>query len=294
MQELKSPLLLVVEITGRCNLTCSYCYAKFGCRNKKDLGRDIFINIIDEAAKVGVFDVNICGGEPFLHGDIVEFIEYIKSKSIGVSLNTNGTLIDHSLARRLSSTSIIQDIQVSIDSHIPEIHNTSRGEFERTFIGFKNLCDASTKDFAPSVGCVINRHNFRFLPDTIRFFAEYTNRFHLMNVMGSKDLTLSIDEKKIFEAEIIPELLALSSQLNLKISNFTKDCTTDFALKKAHIDCLAGYTFLVISSSQDIMPCDIARVSIGKYLQYGDIEKYYIQLKQSWKERNTPWCANFE
>lgn len=288
MYEFKAPLLIVIEVTGNCNLHCKYCYAKSGCTSEY-IDTSTIKSIVDESAELGVFDINICGGEPFLHDDIFEIISYIKSKGIDISLNTNATLIDKNNAIRLQQLDIIKNIQVSFDSHIENIHNKTRGMFAEAFKGFKLLCEHSSDGLQPIVGIVLNKYNFDTILDSIMFFSDYTKRFHIMNVMKNKHLELTDTQKDKFTHEILPQLRNLSLTNSISISQFKKH-NIDFSLNSAHIDCLAGYTFIAITSSLDIIPCDIARKSIIKYRKYGDISVGYNKAKRLWKSRKIEWC----
>jgi MoaA/NifB/PqqE/SkfB family radical SAM enzyme len=52
-----------------------------------------------------VFQVNICGGEPFIRDDFLDFLNYAYAKGIVTCVSTNGTRIDTDLARHLGGTS---------------------------------------------------------------------------------------------------------------------------------------------------------------------------------------------
>ena len=77
--DLRSPLLLVIEITDRCNLNCKYCYDRFGYNKREncDISLEDFSLIVEEAKDIGIFDINLSGGEPFIHKDILKFIEMV-------------------------------------------------------------------------------------------------------------------------------------------------------------------------------------------------------------------------
>lgn len=291
MKDLNSPLLLVVEVTGNCNLNCKYCYAKYKCTDKKYINFDILKNIVDEASSLGVFDINICGGEPFLYPNIIDILYYIRSKNIDISLNTNATLITNDVAKELKKLDIIKDIQVSFDSYKDNIHNLTRGNYIEAIEGFKNLISYSHYYDSPIIGIVLNKYNLNDLIDTVLFFSKYTNRFHIMNVMNNKDLELDDNQKKLFKENILPILIKISKENSINISQF-KNRTSNFSLKNSHIDCLAGYTFIAITSSLDIVPCDIARIPLYKYTKFGDIQNAYKISKELWKNRNSEWCNN--
>jgi len=74
---------LHLEITGRCNLRCIYCYnSKFNTEEKirEEMNTEDIKRLIDEASKMGCNKFTFSGGEPFLRKDIFEIIEYCKGK----------------------------------------------------------------------------------------------------------------------------------------------------------------------------------------------------------------------
>lgn len=110
-----------------------------------------------------------------------------------------------------------------------------------------------------------------------------------MNVMNNDEIKLDSQQRYYFENSILPKLDEISKEKNINISQF-KNRSSNFYLKNSHIDCLAGYTFIAITSSLDIVPCDIARVPLFKYNKFGDINNGYKLIKDKWKMRNKEWC----
>ncbi len=295
--DLKSPLLLVVEITDRCNLNCKYCYDELSFKKRKnqDISFEDFSLIVDEAKEIGVFDINLSGGEPFIHKDILKFIEIIQLADIGISIVSNGTLITKKMAKALYKLNVIHLMQISFDGHIPNIHNKTRQLYNKTYQGFMNLVEeAGDKAYSPSIGIVINKHNFLNIHEIIYFFSEYTSRFHLMNVMGHPEIALNNNEKDIFSYEIIPKIKDIAESKSVIVSSFNNKRTeiTNFQAKDSHIDCLAGFTNVVISSNLEIYPCDIARYNIGKWKGKGSLSEIYNKSKALWKSRIKPWCLS--
>ena len=87
---LAPPDRVSVNLTLRCNLTCTMCTT---CYDAPELSYDEVCRLIDETAEWGVEVFNPLGGEPFMRGDIEDILSYAVSKGFFVSLTTNGTLI---------------------------------------------------------------------------------------------------------------------------------------------------------------------------------------------------------
>lgn len=96
----------LIEITRRCELSCNNCFAKCG---SGDLSLDQIERMMDfyleaEGGKAEILQIS--GGEPTLHPDILRIIEMAKAKGFGfVMLNTNGIRIatDKDFANELAA-----------------------------------------------------------------------------------------------------------------------------------------------------------------------------------------------
>lgn len=85
------PTFLELEITNRCQLTCStHCYAEAGpTRGHGTLTGDDWKRIIDEAAELGVETVQFIGGEPTLHPAFAELVTYALAAGLKVQVYSN-------------------------------------------------------------------------------------------------------------------------------------------------------------------------------------------------------------
>ena len=75
-KERQSSLLneIIVELTGKCNLACDFCFNKQGIPCKEISKQDIF-KILKDIANSGIKSVRFTGGEPFLREDLHEILK---------------------------------------------------------------------------------------------------------------------------------------------------------------------------------------------------------------------------
>jgi len=101
--------LLILLVTGDCNLRCRYCYAGGG-EKKEYMSWETARKAVDYvAARSKSFKIQFSGGEPLLNFPLVKrVIEYVKTRcgSATFQLQTNGTLIDRTLARELKNLGV--------------------------------------------------------------------------------------------------------------------------------------------------------------------------------------------
>lgn len=124
--------LTVIEITDRCNLTCPTCYAgsspTYGRHRTLDEVKKMLDTIVENEKQPDV--VQISGGEPTLHPQFFEILDYAKSLPIRhLMLNTNGITIakDFDFAKRLSSYAPGFEVYLQFDSFNKEVLETMRG-----------------------------------------------------------------------------------------------------------------------------------------------------------------------
>src|SRR5947209_568871 len=95
MITLSAPLSLDINLTNRCNLTCSFCSATPFAHTAKEaeLSTSEIAAVFDDAARMGIFVLRLGGGEPLLRDDIVEVFEASRAFRFDKLLMTNGLLL---------------------------------------------------------------------------------------------------------------------------------------------------------------------------------------------------------
>jgi len=114
---LDKPEEIVIELTNRCNLECSFCFnQKIYPKGKSfDLSESTVQKVIDQAVALRVEHVRFSGGEPMLHKGLVSFMKYSKDKGLRVKLNTNGALVDENLVSQM--TGILDNVLIPLNSY---------------------------------------------------------------------------------------------------------------------------------------------------------------------------------
>jgi len=141
----KRPFSLLIQVTNRCNMRCSFCeFWSNGARPEKELTLEDFTRLEAELAAVGPFVISIEGGEPFVRKDIVEIVRLLSRRHVTV-LYTNGWYITPDNARQLFEAGLTQ-VGVSIDFPDAADHDAKRcleGTTERAWRAVDLLRDAA-------------------------------------------------------------------------------------------------------------------------------------------------------
>lgn len=206
---------LIIELTEKCNLRCSYCvYDENIENNERSHGKDKItletaIKSVDDFYKRTNKDrafIVFYGGEPLLEFEtikkIVEYSNKISSGKIKFSLTTNGTMFNKDSIEFLVKNDFLLTISIDGPKHINDNYrfkNNKKGVFEKIIEDLVFIKAKYADYYSRQVifNCVIN--NIDDIDEINSFFIE-------SNV---------IDYKKVrFSAE-----LSKSNELNTHISN---------------------------------------------------------------------------
>ncbi len=124
-----APQVAVYYVTMQCNLNCAYC-EDFGSRRNHQVTQN---PSMDDAKKIlrvirsGFSRLWITGGEPLIHPQILELLDYARNelKFREISLITNGTLLSKFLIPnyQLPITNLLNRLIISLDSVDPHALN---------------------------------------------------------------------------------------------------------------------------------------------------------------------------
>jgi uncharacterized radical SAM superfamily Fe-S cluster-containing enzyme len=124
--------IALVEITSNCNLKCPMCFAESG-PGGQHIDFETYTRMVDRYVYLeGSADVlQISGGEPSLHPDLVRMVRYAYQKPISaVMINTNGIRLarDRQLAEALAPMRDKLEIYLQFDGLENRTYSTLRGE----------------------------------------------------------------------------------------------------------------------------------------------------------------------
>jgi MoaA/NifB/PqqE/SkfB family radical SAM enzyme len=124
------PLMVVLSMSYVCNARCPQCpYTQSDIRETYEdalfMSQELFKKIADECGQYGSYLRLSGGGEPLLHPQMLELIEYAKNAGARVGLITNGSLLTPERVDRLLKAGTDM-IEVSVDAADPETYGKIR------------------------------------------------------------------------------------------------------------------------------------------------------------------------
>ncbi len=116
----RTPLVVGIQLTLRCNFRCDYCTRTSDQRIELPL--ELVRELLHEITRLGGRKVVLTGGEPLLYPGVEELAELGNELGLSVSLNTNGTFLE----RHSGILRWITDLTTSLDGG-REAHDAVRG-----------------------------------------------------------------------------------------------------------------------------------------------------------------------
>lgn len=121
------PLLLTFMLTNRCVTHCKYCYADTSTQVESPLSTKRILELIDEASQLQVQQINLIGGEIFLHQDWKIILQKLVKKGIAPEFISTKIPLTKKIIQDIQETGYQGILQVSLDAAHPSILGASLG-----------------------------------------------------------------------------------------------------------------------------------------------------------------------
>lgn len=162
---------LFLELLGRCNERCVHCYADAGPEVAAALPKELCLEVIASAARLGFRRVQFTGGEPLLCRFLPRLVGRARELGIAeVEIYTNGTLLSAARLRLLLPHR--PSFAMSVYSHRAEVHDAITrlpGSLKRTVAGIRRVIDAG---LPMRVGVIATATNRDDVEETCEFLRR--------------------------------------------------------------------------------------------------------------------------
>jgi SynChlorMet cassette radical SAM/SPASM protein ScmE len=209
---MRTPRTLDIELTPRCNLRCRYCYF---FNNPvvvyRELPTDEWLKFFNELGSLGVMNVILAGGEPFMRADLPVLLESVVRNRMRFSLLSNGSLINDEIAAFIAGTRRCEYVQVSVDGSCAKTHDSCRGKgsFDGAIRGIRTL---QRHQINVAVRVTIHQKNVNDLENIAHLLLEElglasfsTNSAGYLGTcrLNAEDVLLNMQERKVAMATLL-------------------------------------------------------------------------------------------
>ncbi len=170
--------LALIEVNDACNLTCPVCFAESGqARTEQKSLAEVEAMLDTLVASEGFPDlVQISGGEPTIHPDIVAILKAAKARPIRhIMLNTNGIRIarDRAFVEELAALKPGFEVYLQFDSMKREALENIRGADLRK-VREQALANLEAAGISTTLVCVVKKGvNDREIGDIVRHALSF-------------------------------------------------------------------------------------------------------------------------
>lgn len=294
MYELKSPLSVGFQITGKCNLKCAYCYAHKS--NPIDMTLVNALRLSDELISLGTMSISIEGGEPLLHPNFEEITMRFLSAGLDVALLSNGTICNDRVIKsiiNLSEKSEYFTFQVSLDSVNNKVNDITRGMGKLVLENLKKFSDFGIDT---TIATVVHTYNLPYIFEMIERLKSYIHNFHFMHLMpisGHKYRIKGLEPDQNKLKNFWNRMLEYQSEnTDLFISTPYNATNSEFGVGILKCNgCTGGITRATITPDLLFIPCGICPDIILGDLKHHSIEELWNGNKvKNVRKVNFPLC----
>ncbi|MBU1379431.1 radical SAM protein [Myxococcota bacterium] len=289
-------------ITSRCQLDCSYCYAKPHSSISMDYKTavkaiDFAFDHTKSELQLGFF-----GGEPLLEFELIKsLVEYSEfkrketGKNVFFKLTTNGLALTEEIARYLTDNQFF--MAVSLDGS-PDSHNSCRtlpgGGPSHTdcYKGINIL-----RKFIPDVEVifVISKNNSEYLYEGIYWLVENNFTNISLNFDYSSDWGSSSLDVLTHQMELITDLYIsqMRKEKPVELSFITSKIRTHLNGGYRSCDkCRFGLEELAVTPSGNIYPCERLAGGDPEEMKIGSLDTGIAPEKLLWLQNTHGYVVN--
>jgi MoaA/NifB/PqqE/SkfB family radical SAM enzyme len=275
-KENKFPLTVECELTTGCNFRCAMCYVHDN-QPYQDLPTSDWKSFFDGAIKSGALYFVLTGGEPLSIVGFWELYEYLMSKGVKITVFTNGSFINESVATRFKKNP-------------PELITVTLYGYdeESTF----NVTGVKNQYIKVDQGIdLLIKYNLSFILRTLPIKPIYSSLPQLIKYVQSKNQFLGY---QLYIApsknQSSPSHLRLSPSELIKFEQMILNAFTEYKHKECSTSaisssCQALVTGCFISHDGYMHPCSLADEPKAKLIPSQFLE-IYQSLQIRWNEIN--------
>ena len=242
---------MIMLLNTGCNLRCKFCTLH---RENKQLSFKAAIRIIDEAQGLGVKDIVLTGGEPFLHPHFFEIAKHVKEKGLDLIVTTNGTRIKANIQKIIEAK--IDSINISIDG-TEKTHDSIRGKagaYQQALEGIKLLLEKKVGKEV-KVNYVVTKQNVRDLIPTYNFVTSLGANFDFWPVNDAPNMYIQSEKDSEAYLEAIQHIAKREGKKFLDKKEYYIKALDYHAGKKMCTRCLGLKDSFGINADGELVAC---------------------------------------
>jgi radical SAM protein with 4Fe4S-binding SPASM domain len=247
--------MLLIEITNKCNLSCSYCHSVPNTGGELALSDDRLDKLLYECKENSFKSIIVSGGEPLLSERVFKLSKAAKEKGLRMDLCTNGTVLTSSSIREIQEN--YDSVTVTLDTIDPITYSKMKSCRPDVINKVEeNLQSLARGGVQVGVTIVLTKLNIDKLTDTLDYLkglgikkAALLRLYNFNNYASGFDLDYSED----FLLEL-NKIVSKYPEIKIKLKGWNFSAESFPA-------CSAGKTVFAVDHTGHLLPCIMLRWS---------------------------------
>lgn len=171
-----APYGMLAELTHRCPLQCPYCSNPMELdRRDVELDTATWLRVFEQAAKLGVLQVHLSGGEPTARRDLEEMIRHCVEVGLYTNLITAGVGVNEARLQSIADAGIdhvqlsVQGADAAMTAHVSNMKDA----YERKMVVAREV---RRLGLPLTLNAVVHRANIHQIPDFIELAQKLDAR----------------------------------------------------------------------------------------------------------------------
>lgn len=297
--------MLILPISGNCNLTCKYCFARindeFGFSDVTiEDAKSIYKYLFEENGLENI-TISFFGGEPFMNFKLIKFsVDYInqnyKDKKVTFSVTTNGTILNFDQIKFIKENNIatLVSLDGTKNANKYRVFRNGKNSFDKTL---SNILNFKKYDIDISIRATVTNDN-KDLLDTYKFFEDLKILFSIVFAYESENRNHSLANyshsiniiKKQLNEVLEYYLQRISNNKKIHCQYLLEKFLIIALRKKSNYACSGGHSLFSITSNGDIYTCEhlvgkkeysIGNIKLGSELYNSDLRSQNVSTNNN-------------
>lgn len=254
MKPFPLPQFIQLYPTTRCNQDCAFCF-NASAEDLKDLTYENALGLLDIMLNLGIADLDIMGGEPFLLPWMPSFLRAAIKEGIMVNISTNGSFPEVMKGFMGISPGKI-NIGISLEGSSAQAHNrlTNAANFEKALSSISSLISMGLN---PIVKTVVNRETMQDVQSIAHLLREMgVKRYYLIH-MDLLSKAYGSEQSAVSYPDFLDFFHAIrSANTAIEINRVNASCFEKQTLPK-DVRCAGGVRKLSVMPDGSVYPCNL-------------------------------------
>lgn len=258
------PYGFVLNYSNSCNFSCKHCFTKSGSGDisESKLTMDDLKSLSHQADELGVYELDIQGGEPLSYPNLFDVLEALDPGKFYTYLTSNAWLLTQELADKVAAAGVDR-ITISIDSFDAKEHDDLRqqqGSYKKAMESLEYVAKAGMR---PYVNITVGNYNARD-----KKFLEFCESLLEKKYGVAYNCAIPVgDWQNNYDVMLTPEDTIALEDFRKKHPQIIRDLWNYFDKNAPLVRGCPIVNLFYVNPLGDVLPCPYVQAKIGNIME---------------------------